>query len=218
MSDPIDIPSRIAALPIDPVRKIPVPWFVTWIDGKPEFRGADRRKMVRAVKEKRCWVCGDRLGRHMTFVAGPMCGLNRTSAEPPCHTECARYSARACPFLARPHMVRREGGLDTLGAVPADGHMITRNPGVTLLWTTLSYSLFGDGAGGTLFRMGEPTALEWFCEGRAATRAEVAESVRTGLPILEEMARQQEGALERLHAMAEAYVSQYPREPLRALP
>lgn len=74
-----DIPARIQNLPVDPVRKFPVPWFVAWVDGKPEFRAADQRKLVIAIQEKRCWVCGEPLGRFMTFVVGPMCGLNRTS-------------------------------------------------------------------------------------------------------------------------------------------
>jgi hypothetical protein len=211
-----NIPSRILALPVDPVRKVPVPWFVAWVDGKPEFRAADASKLVRAVREKRCWVCGEPLGRLMTFVVGPMCGLNRTSAEPPSHTECARYSARACPFLTRPGMDRREAGLEKLCPHSPAGEMIKRNPGVTLLWTTRGYRVFGDGKGGALFRLGDPTGLEWFCEGRPATRAEVAESVRTGLPILEDMAQRQDdgepaGASAALRTMAERYETLYPK-------
>lgn len=212
----IEIPERIKGLPIGP-NGMPVPWFVAWLDGKPEFRAADERKLATAVREKRCWVCGEPLGRFMTFVIGPMCGLNRTSSEPPSHIECARYSARACPFLSRPHMERRENGLDAIGTVCPAGNMIRRNPGVTLLWTTRNYSLFGDGCGGTLFRVGDPTELEWFCEGRPATRAEVAESVRTGLPALESIAKDQDGPVLRyaqnaLLRMAADYERFYPTE------
>ena len=39
------MPSRIAALPVDE-RGYPVPWFVAWIDGKPEFRCADPAKFL----------------------------------------------------------------------------------------------------------------------------------------------------------------------------
>lgn len=164
----------------------------------------------------------------MTFVVGSMCGLNRTSSEPPSHTDCARYAAQACPFLARPHMARREGGLDEIGTEKPAGEMITRNPGVTLLWTARGYSLFGDGRGGTLFRLGDPVGLEWWAEGRAATRAEVAESVRTGLPALEAMAGRQDAAIaeaigpglrgrkpsamETLRVMAIEYQKLYPPE------
>ncbi len=201
MPDTVPMPSRIAALPVDPVKKIPVPWFVAWVDGKPEFRAMDHRKFIRAILEKRCWICGEPTGRLVTFVAGPMCGINRTSSEPPSHTECARYAAVACPFLSRPHMDRREAGLEEIGAEPAAGHFIKRNPGVTLLWTTRNYRVFSDGRDGHLLRMGEPESTEWYAEGRKATREEVEESVRTGLPILEEQASRQEGAAEQLHLM-----------------
>jgi hypothetical protein len=205
-----DIPERIKALPICPTRKVPVPFFVAWIDGKPEFRVADSAKFAVAVREKRCWVCGEPLGRYFTFVVGPMCGINRTSAEPPCHTECARYSARHCPFLNRPHMTRREGGLENLDT-SCPGHMIRRNPGASLLWTTREYTLFGDGRGGVLFHFGEPRSVEWFYEGRPATREEVEESVRTGLPILEDLARGQSGAMAELARMKVALERLYPR-------
>jgi hypothetical protein len=205
----IPVPARIAALPFDKLRGFHVPWFVAWVDGKPEFRGADFAKFKLAVKERRCWVCGDKLTRMMTFVAGPMCGLNRTSSEPPCHTECARYSVRVCPFLTRPDMDRRERGMEKYETC-ISGEMIRRNPGVALLWTTKSYALFRDGKGGVLLRMGPPEALEWWAEGRAATRAEVEESVRTGLPALEAIARLQPGAMEVLAAIVARYPELYP--------
>ena len=104
------MPERMRDLPVDS-RGYPVPWFVAWQDGKPEFRAMDGDKFRRAVKEKLCWVCGARLGVHMTFVAGPMCGINRTASEPPCHADCAVWSATNCPFLANPRAVRREADL-----------------------------------------------------------------------------------------------------------
>ena len=184
--DGVTLPSRIKTLPVGP-NGFPVPYFVAWADGKPEFRAADARKFNLSVTERRCWVCGDVLGKHKTFVIGPMCGVNRVSSEPPSHTDCARFSAKYCPFLARPQADRREGNFPGLAECPA-GHMITRNPGVTLLWTTEGYTLFKDGRGGVLIHIGDPTAVEWWREGRAATRAEVEESIRTGLPELVAMA------------------------------
>ena len=73
---------------------------------------------------------------------------------------------------------------------------LKRNPGVTCLWTTRTYTIFragtdGGARDGILFNLGEPDTVEWFAEGREATRAEVEESVMSGLPLLEEMAQEQ---------------------------
>ena len=55
--DAAGMPDRMKLLPIDD-RGYPVPWFVDWIDGKPEFRAMDPTKWRRAVTEQRCWTCG----------------------------------------------------------------------------------------------------------------------------------------------------------------
>jgi hypothetical protein len=187
-----ELPDRIARLPVDH-RGYPVPWFVALVNGEPEFRAMDPKKWQIAVKTRRCWVCGDPLGAYLWFVLGPMCGINRTTAEPPCHHNCAEWSAVNCPFLSRPHMVRREDELinSSLTANVA-GEALTRNPGVTLLWGTKSFSLFDDGKGRPLIHIGDPIHIRWYAEGRPATRAEVVNSIQTGLPKLMEMATAQD--------------------------
>jgi hypothetical protein len=142
----VDLPIRMRDLPLDP-RGYPIPAFVdTLPDGTRDFRVMSRKHWTACYTLKLCWVCGQRLGTHITFVLGPMCGISRTTSEPPCHTECARWSARFCPFLSRPHMVRREDELikSLEGNIP--GCPILRNPGVALLWTSRErYTLFNDG-------------------------------------------------------------------------
>jgi hypothetical protein len=178
------MPRKMAGLAIDH-RGFPVPWFVAWQDGKPVFPAMDPRKLQRAIVRNLCWVCGGELGRIKAFVIGPMCAVNRTSAEPPCHLECARFSALNCPFLSKPAMgrvpIEHYGG--TRENTP--GVMLERNPGVTLIWQTRRYELFDDGAGGTLFDIGKPHSVEWYARGRRATRLEVLESIETGIPHLE---------------------------------
>jgi len=182
-----EMPKSIAALPRDD-RGYPCPWFISWIDGKPEFRVADGRKWSIAVREKRCWVCGEPIGksRHV-FVIGPMCAVNRTTAEPPCHPACAEFSAKACPFLSMPKAKRRDANMPEESQDPA-GIMITCNPGVTLLWHCRGYEIFNDGSGGHLFRIPNPSQVQWFSQGRRATRDEILESIKTGVPLLEKIA------------------------------
>ena len=166
-----------------------MPYFVQWVDGVPDHRIRDGDKLVLSVTEKRCWVCGDKLGRWLAFLIGPMCAVNRISSEPPAHRECAVYSAQACPFLTRPHAVRREAGLPE-EAMDAPGIMLKRNPGVALLWITRSFRIVKAPPHGVLFQIGDPEETIWYREGRLATRAEVIEAIDSGLPILAGQARE----------------------------
>lgn len=183
-----NIPQRIEKLPRD-YRGYPVPWFVHFSDdGVPDFRIMGAGKIEEAIKYQRCWICGERLGRHLAFVIGPMCLVNRISAEPPSHLTCAEFAVRACPFLSMPKMKRNEHGLEDKPTVPPPGVMLARNPGATVVWVTRDYKLIGVD-GGVLFRLGEPIELTFYAEGRPASREEVDRSVATGLPLLMEMAQ-----------------------------
>lgn len=198
-------PDRIKALPIDD-RGYPVPFFVSWLDGKPDFRCADVSKWLRCYKERLCWVCGQRLGRHLCFPIGPMCAVNRTTSEPPCHLECGLYSVAACPFLVRPTAKRRDANLPADSTEPA-GVMLHRNPGVTLLWMTREYQVFragGDGNDGYLIQLGEPDDIRCYAQGRKATWAEIMASIDSGMPELRRVAEQESVAAEQ--ALARFYV------------
>lgn len=185
------MPPRIAKLPLSD-RGYPVPWFVAWLDedekavergnGSPDFRVLHPRAATEAWNNKTCWVCGEAMGSYKSFVSGPMCAVNRTSAEPPSHRECAIWSAIACPFLTRPHARRREANLPKHEEAP--GIMLRRNPGVAMVWTTKRPGLKPDPRGGMLFDLGKPDSVLWFAEGREATRDEVIESIESGLPAL----------------------------------
>lgn len=179
------LPGRLQRLAVDD-RGYPVPWFVQWIDGRPDFRVIDTAKFATAIRERRCWVCGGILGKHQAFVIGPMCALNRASAEPPSHYDCARWSAEHCPFLSRPHMVRREDAVTAL--CDTGDASIMRNPGCAGVWVTAKgYHVEktpGASGSGYIIRMGEPERIEWYAEGRRATRAEVEHSIATGMPLL----------------------------------
>jgi hypothetical protein len=209
-------PPRIAELPLDP-RGYPIPWFVAWIDGRPEFRTASAEKWMTAYRQRRCWVCGQHTRGDEAFVIGPMCIINRISAEPPSHLECAVYSAQACPFLTKPHMVRREEGMPENCGNGA-GIMIKRNPGAAAVWVTSDYKPIADPKGkGFVLQIGDPTGVRWFAEGRDATRAEVVASIESGVPILLAAEEQASGGdlahmidvrseLDRLTANAMAYL------------
>lgn len=194
-----ELPERIAKLPVDH-RGYPVPWFAAWMDddGAPVARGdgkADHRvihpdAVFDALSRRVCWTCGQPIGAYKTFVIGPMCAVNRVSAEPPSHLDCGDFSARGCPFLSRPKARRRDAGMPE-ETLKAPGIMLARNPGVTLLWTTKRFQVERVQNGGVLLRIGDPEHLRWYAEGRDATRDEVLASINGGLPALREVAEQE---------------------------
>lgn len=185
-------PPRIARLPRNKAG-YPIPWFVDYVDGEPDFRIADTRKFRGATLFRVCWLCGESLrnttlgpaATQYAYVIGPMCAVNRVSSEPPAHRDCAIYAAMACPFLTTPGMRRRPDLPE--GIVKPDGEMILRNPGVALVWITNTWRMI---PGHQLFDVDEPAETRWFCEGRPATRAEILDAIDSGMPTLRHAAEQ----------------------------
>lgn len=209
------LPLRMRSLKIDPRTGYPVPYFVAYNNGEAEFRAMDPKKLRRCINENLCWVCGEVLGVYKTFVTGPLAGLNRVHAEPPLHHECALFSVRNCPFLVNPNRKRREDDLinNDKFVEESPGMAITRNPGVTLLWTTKNHTLFNDGRGGILFRIGDPCQVEFYANGRTATAKEIQHSIETGLPTLQNAAEQDgDAALAMLADMRQKFEKLCPQE------
>lgn len=181
----IPMPARIAKLPISP-EGYPVPFFVPWKDGVPIMHSANPVKRQKCLGRGLCWVCGEPLGIYKAFVLGPMCIVNRVTAEPACHRECAEYTVKACPFLTRPAMKRNPNKPEE--SEPGPGIMIERNPGCCAVYVTRSFRTINDGAGGRVIQVGLPVSVDYYREGRPATRAEVIESMQSGLPLLKQHA------------------------------
>jgi len=202
----IEMPNRIKRLPVS-ATGFPVPWFVHWEDGAPDFRVIGRGKVARAWSGKRCWICGDPLGVNLAMMLGPMCAINRTISEPPSHRECSLFACVACPFLANPRAKRNEQDLPEHKETPGIG--LLRNPGAMAVWITRTVKPFR-APNGTLFTFGDPTEVLWFANGRRATRAEVDESISSGLPFLfaeaEREGAEAIAALQRMIGAAEKYL------------
>jgi hypothetical protein len=191
---------RLAKLPIDE-RGYPVPAFVQWIeivDGKPEprepgigypeFRMVDPEHLVNCVTESMCWVCGEPLGVNRAYVVGPMCTINRNSAEPPSHVDCAEWSVKGCPFLSKPQMKRREDEMTMSAVENVAGVLLPHNPGVTAIWQVKGpVKPWHDGKGGMLFDIGNPEKVTWWKEGRTATVEEVSDAINKGIERLLEL-------------------------------
>jgi hypothetical protein len=185
----IAMPDRMKRLPLS-ATGFPVPWFVDFQNGVPDFRVIKRGAVADAYHLKKCWICGQPLGRVGAMTLGLMCAINRVVSEPASHRDCAVYAAQACPFLANPRMRRNEKDLPDQRIAPPGVHS-PRNPGVVAIWLTRSYRPFKTPDGGALFTFDDPERVEWFCEGRAATRGEVTASIKASLPQLAALAKEE---------------------------
>jgi hypothetical protein len=203
------MPPRIARLPKDD-RGYPVPWFICWVkdgkpcaagEGEPDFRVIAPGKLRQAYTQGKCWICGgSMMGHSKVFVIGPMCVVNRVTSEPPSHRECAEFAATACPFLTRPRQKRDTKDLPQDRVIA--GNPIDRNPGAVCLYQTSKAKPFKAGDG-VLFQLGDPIRIDWWAEGRKATRAEIEHSIETGLPLL--MAEARKDGPEAIRALAQMY-------------
>ena len=209
------IPPRMQARPID-ARGYSIPWFVDYVDGKPDFRCADQRKLKRAIAHKLCWLCGEKLGRHLSFVIGPMCVVNRVTSEPPCHLDCATYAVKGCPFMTLPEAQYRTANLPAEATEPG-GCPLKHNPTACAIYTTHDFSIFLPG-NGILFRLAEPESITFWHRGRLATRAELDAALAIGFPKVRAMA-EAEGpdALAELNRMLEVAQRWFPLDVATAV-
>jgi len=101
----IPMPPAVAKLERDQ-RGYPIPFMVVQPednDGEALLGVLDPERVIRALRNRLCGVCGEGLGYWITFIGGPLSLRKRWFRNPPMHEACARYAMGVCPFLASPH-------------------------------------------------------------------------------------------------------------------
>ena len=196
-----DMPAELRVRPRDH-RGFPVPWFVTRKDerGRWDFVTVDTQRMYQAIRQDLCWVTGEPLGRFRSFVIGPMCVINRVAGDPPVKRNVALYSATVCPFLVNPRM-RRVGEHGEI-MEGQRGRAVSRNPGLCAVFTVEKKRQHFNRH--SLFDLGEPSNVEWFKEGRPATRQEARAALDDGFAfLLDEAEKEGDNAVMHLLVMYE---------------
>ena len=98
----VPIPRKMQALGKDR-RGYPIPFNVLRNEeGRPHFTVNDSIRQHRALVEKRCAICGGRLGKPLWFVGGPLSAFHEDGAymDTALHHECMTYALHVCPYLA----------------------------------------------------------------------------------------------------------------------
>ncbi len=178
-SDLPPLPARMYYLPVDD-RGYPIPEFVSNIDGKRDFRVVSLDHLTRCIRDDACWICGQRLDVLKAFVIGPLPAIRGISNEPPSHVECAEFAVRACPFLLLPKARHRPTDNPNVRKMPG----ATRsNPGLCCIYIVRGYA-HHEKPKGIIFQAGRAVRVDWYTQGRRATRDEVSAALDASLPSL----------------------------------
>jgi len=98
-TDRFEVPERLRSRPR--VGGLAVPYTAAVINGRPDFKVLNPERVARCIRNRLCGLCGQGLGREVTFVGGPKSARGRIYTDPAVHEDCAVYAAQACPHLAR---------------------------------------------------------------------------------------------------------------------
>lgn len=122
------IPSELAHLKRDK-RGYPIPFFVTYKNGEPQFQIVSVEKVITCVDKKICPICGKKLYKDGSYVvSGPMGLHNRITSDAPMHRVCAEFSIKACPHLYYEKAKRRAINEETAATLLPNDHMAQEKP------------------------------------------------------------------------------------------
>lgn len=158
----VPVPDRMAGLPRHPASGFVVPFFAAVIGGVPDLKILDERKQLLCLRDKLCAICGQRLGYWVSFITGPEGVKNRTVHDTGMHRECAEYSLRVCPYLARPGA--RRAARHAAGTEPVVG-ATDENPGRVARYETRAWRPYSPDGRSVLLRLAPATAIEWWRDG-----------------------------------------------------
>lgn len=101
---PTGLPESLAARPLDPRRRLPVPYVSEHPtrDGQPivDFTAINADRADEVGRARRCSLCGTGMGYRVAFLGGPASAANRLYSDPPGHPECMRAAVALCPYIA----------------------------------------------------------------------------------------------------------------------
>lgn len=158
------MPERLARRP--QFRGFPVPYTtLTRADGTPDFKVTDESEREECLRRRLCALCGEKLDYWIAFIGAEALIELREFYDPAMHQECARYAARACPFLANSEASYASpdyapGEVSHTHYVPS-----SERPKRMGLYVTRSYQVVTRRISATeivrIVRAGKPKSIDW---------------------------------------------------------
>lgn len=99
--------TRLGSRPLDPKRKLPIPYVNEFDDGSHDFTVINGMKSLEVGRNGRCGLCNEQLEHEVAFLGGiPKEDGMGVYTDPPMHEECAAEATRLCPHLRLQRMAR----------------------------------------------------------------------------------------------------------------
>jgi len=106
----IEIPNFLKHLKVDK-RGYPIPFFVPWKNGQPDFMYQDAEKQKLTTEKHLCHICGKKLHKDYHYFISGIHGLtNQVASDAAMHRECAEYSLQVCPHMLYQKAERQTSG------------------------------------------------------------------------------------------------------------
>jgi hypothetical protein len=153
--------SRLARRPLDPKRKLPVPYSqLVDEDGVANFAALDGNKALHGAGERLCGLCGVAMGRWVAFLGGPRNVEHGYYVDPPMHVSCAEDATRLCPHMARQRVPRRPN--EDPEVITPQG-FVEEKPERFAMWVTDGYEIGINQAEATYaFKPRPAREIRWF--------------------------------------------------------
>jgi hypothetical protein len=139
-------------LPIDPKRKLPIPFVHDGKDGQWDFTAVLSERMNECVHHHLCGQCGKPLGWWLAFLGGPISSSTGVYTDPPMHEECARAALTLCPHINRANMKRSKLHAIEGERMSHSQYSILDRTTVWVLTITRGYEIIAEPGKSPLFR------------------------------------------------------------------
>jgi hypothetical protein len=152
---------RLATRPIDPKRRLPVPYVqLLNADGTADFAAVHGDKALAAALARLCGLCGQDIGYWVAFISGERSVEQEVFLDPPMCVPCAEDALRLCPHMARERVLRRPNFNPDVITPPG---FVEDKPGRFGLYITRTFRVVSGGPPGTyLFRPAPAKTVRWF--------------------------------------------------------
>lgn len=104
------------------------------------------------------------MGRHVAFIGGPLCYLNRYFLDGPMHRDCALFAVQVCPHIILSKAQYREADRQVPDGMTLVDHQLGDKPDRFMVGMTTKYEIL-EHQGSPLYRAAPWDEVSWWRDG-----------------------------------------------------